>query len=171
MVANECFLCTDPQVGFGLHKSLSQVKCYLADTGLLVSYALSENSRQRTELYKQIFEDKLGINQGMFYENLIAQMLTAQGHKLYFYAHYDSVRRRNDIEVDFLLTRFEESQPFKPKIVPLEVKSSKNYTTKSLDLFRQKFKKRIGECFIIHPRNLQNKNGVWCIPPYMTICL
>ncbi len=52
-----------------------------------------------------------------------------------------------------------------------EVKSSPRYTTASLDRFREKYKSRIGGCYIIHPKNLSEKDGILCIPPYMTICL
>lgn len=31
--------------------------------------------------------------------------------------------------------------------------------------------RRIGGCYIIHPRNLLFKDDILCIPPYMTICL
>ena len=168
MIVNECFLCTDPQIGFDFYKKSTAVKCYMGDTGLLATYAMARNTVALDELYNGILNGRLGINQGMLYENMIAQMLAANGHPLFYYAHYDPIKKRSDIEVDFLLTM---PDGLKLKISPIEVKSSKNYTTKSLDRFREKFKKRVGECFIIHPRNLQQKNGVWCIPPYMTICL
>ena len=41
----------------------------------------------------------------------------------------------------------------------------------SLKRFREKYKARIGECYVIHPRNLSFKEDIICIPPYMTICL
>lgn len=37
--------------------------------------------------------------------------------------------------------------------------------------FNEKYKGRIGECYIIHPRNLMWKEDMLCIPPYMTMCL
>ena len=35
--------------------------------------------------------------------------------------------------------------------------------------FREKYKERIGESYIIHPRNLIVKDGIICIPTYMTM--
>ena len=35
--------------------------------------------------------------------------------------------------------------------------------------FREKYKERIGESYIIHPRNLIVKDGIICISPYMTM--
>ena len=39
------------------------------------------------------------------------------------------------------------------------------------EAFKEKYKQRIGECYIIHPRNFMIKDDIICIPPYMTICL
>ena len=87
MISNECFLCNDPNVGLSLNETRSYVKCYMGDTGLLVSHAFDENELLEDEVYKQILAGKLQINEGMLYENAIAQMLVANGHKLYFYTH------------------------------------------------------------------------------------
>ena len=53
----------------------------------------------------------------------------------------------------------------------IEVKSGKKYSIESLKRFKEKYKARIGECYVIHPRNLSFKEDIVCIPPYMTICL
>ena len=90
MIANECRRATDPNVGLSLTESDSYIKCYLGDTGLLVSHAFDENELLENEVYKQILAGKLGINEGMLYENAIAQMLAANGHRLFFYTHYNT---------------------------------------------------------------------------------
>ena len=168
MISNECFMCSDPNVGLSINEVRSYIKCYLGDTGLLVSHAFDENELLEADVYNQILNDKLSLNKGMLFENAIAQMLTANGHKLYFYTHYSEEKHRNDIETDFLISN---NSKLKYKLFPIEVKSSKNYTTTSLLRFKEKFKQRIGECYIIHPKNLNIKDDVLCIPPYMTICL
>ena len=168
MISNECFLCNDPNVGLSLNETRAYIKCYFCDTGLLVSHAFDENELMQEEIYKQILGDKLGLNEGMFYENVIAQMLTANGHKLFFYTHYNEEKHRNDIEIDFLISN---NSKLKFKLYPIEVKSGRNYTTTSLERFSEKFKERIDCEYIIHPRNLIEKNGVLCIPPYMAMCL
>ncbi len=129
---------------------------------------LDENELLEDEVYKQIIAGKLHINEGMLYENIIAQMLVAGGHKLYFYSHYNEEKHRNDMEIDFLLSN---NSKMKYKIYPIEVKSGKRYTTASLNLFREKYKDRIGESYVIHPKNLSIKDGIVCIPPYMTMLL
>ncbi len=168
MISNECFLCNDPNVGLSLNENRGYIKCYLGDTGLLFSHAFDENELLENEVYKQILNDKLSMNEGMFYENAIAQMLAANGHKLYFYTHYNEEKHRNDIEIDFLISN---NSKLKYKIYPIEVKSGRTYSTKSIKNFRDKYKNRIGECYIIHPKNFSINDDIVCIPPYMTICL
>ena len=168
MIANECFLCNDPQVGLSMNETRAYVKCYMGDTGLLVSHAFDENELLESEVYKQILAGKLFLNEGMLYENAIAQMLTANGHKLYFYTHYNEEKHRNDMEIDFLLSN---NSKLKYKIYPVEVKSGDRYSTTSLLRFREKYRNRIGECYIIHPRNFMIRDDIICIPPYMAICL
>ena len=168
MVCNECRRTNDPNVGLSLNESDTYIKCYLGDTGLLVSHAFDENELLEDEVYKQILAGKLGLNEGMLYENMIAQMLTSNGHRLFFYTHYNEEKRRNDIEIDFIISNNSKT---KYKMYPIEVKSGTNYSVESLLKFREKIKSRIGECYIIHPRNLTVKEDILCIPPYMTICL
>lgn len=168
MISNECFLCNDPSVGLSINEDRTYVKCYLGDTGLLVSHAFDENELLEEEVYKQILLDKLSLNEGMLYENAIAQMLVANKHKLYFYTHYNTEKHRNDIEIDFLLSN---DSKLKYKLFPIEVKSGKKYSTSSLLKFKEKYKNRIGECYIIHPKNLSIKDDIVCIPPYMTFML
>lgn len=168
MISNECFMTSDPNVGLSMNEIRTYVRCYMGDTGLLLSHAFDENELLENEIYKQILLDKLSLNQGMLYENAIAQMLTARGHKLYFYTHYDEEMHRNDIEIDFIISN---NSKLKYKIYPIEVKSGKRYTVTSLNKFRKKFKNRIGESYIIHPKNLEIKDGIICIPPYMTMLL
>ena len=98
--------------------------------------------------------------------NAIAQMLVANGHKLYFYTHYNENKHRNDMEIDFIISN---NSRLKYKMFPIEVKLGKQYKTTSLNNFREKYKECIGESYIIHPRNLIVKDGIICIPPYMTM--
>lgn len=166
MICNLCYKCNDPNVGFALNKNDSAVKCYMGDTGLLVSLAFSENEISDQQLYKQIMNDRLSLNEGMLYENVIAQMISCKGRKLYFYTRYSEDKHRNDIEIDFLLSN-ESKTNF--RVFPIEVKSSKNYTTTSLGRFKDMFGKKIASEYIIHPKNLSVDGDIIKIPPYMFI--
>lgn len=168
MMTNECFNCNDPNVGLSLNEDRTYIKCYMGDTGLLVSHAFTESEIAEGELYKQILHDNLAINEGMLFENAIAQCLVANGYKLFFYTRYNEEKHRNDIEIDFLISN---GSVTKPKIFPIEVKSSKRYTTTSLEKFTEVYRKRIGKAYVIHTKNLSVKDDIVCIPSYMTICL
>lgn len=168
MICNLCYKCNDPNVGFALNKNDAAVKCYMGDTGLLVSLAFSENEISDQQLYKAIIGGRLSLNEGMLYENMIAQMIAAKGKKLYFYTRYNAVKHRNDIEIDFLLSN-ESKTGF--RIFPMEVKSSKNYTTTSLNEFRELFSGRIANSFIIHPKSFAKEDSITKLPPYMLFCL
>ena len=105
----------------------------MGDTGLLLSHAFDENELLEDEVYKQILLGKLEINEGMLYENVIAQMLVAKGYKLYFYSHYNEEKHRNDIVIDFIISN---NSKLKYKMFPIEVKSGKRYKTTSLNNLR-----------------------------------
>lgn len=164
MICNNCYKCNDPNVGFSLNKDDSQVKCYMGDTGLLLSLAFNENKLLSENIYKDIMNDKLAINQGMLYENAIAQMIVSMGRRLYFYNHFSPEKKRNDIEIDFLISNRNQTRA---KIYPIEVKSSKNYTNVSFDKFRAKFKSRIDFGYIVHPKPFSLGESVIKAPPYM----
>ncbi len=169
MICNECFACNDPNVGLSLNEDRSFIKCYMGDTGLLLSHAFDENEKNDLSVYAAILNDKLSINKGMLFENVVAQMLVASGNKLYFYTRYNDEKHRNDIEVDFLIS---SGSKVANKIIPIEVKSTKKYKTESLEKFVSKFKDRIKDAYVIHPKNLfVREDGIVCIPAYMTFCL
>lgn len=169
MICNECFSCGDPNIGLSLTESRKFIKCYMGDTGLLIAHAFNENINNDVNIYTALLHDNLSINKGMFFENAIAQMLTANGHRLYYYNHFSEEKHRNDIEIDFLIS---SGDKITNKIIPIEVKSAKNYTTVSLIKFKEKFHDRIAISYIIHPKNLHvREDGIVCLPPYMTFCL
>ncbi len=168
MICNLCYKCNDPNVGLALNRNDSYVKCYMGDTGLLVSHAFGENELMENELYKQIMDGKLALNQGMLYENAIAQIITSTGRKLYFYTRYNEDKHRNDIEIDFIISNDSKT---KFRINPIEVKSSKNYTTTSLGSFKELFKTRVDKQIIVHPKNYSASEGIIRIPAYMVFLL
>jgi len=168
MIVNQCFNCTDPNVGLSLNEDRTFVKCYMGDTGLLISHTFDENEITDNELYRELLLGKLSLNEGMFYENVVSQMLVAAGHKLFFYTRYNADKHRNDIEIDFIISN---AGKLKYKIYPIEVKSKEKYTTTSLNRFSEIFRNRVGGSFVIHPKNLRVDQNCVYIPPYMTFCL
>ena len=168
MIVNECFNTTDPNIGLSLNEKRAYIKCYMGDTGLLISHTFDENQLADEDLYLKILQGKLSLNEGMFFENVVAQMLSCNGHKLYYYNHYNAEKKRNDIEIDFLIGT---GNKLRRKIIPIEVKSSRNYTTTSLEKFIEKFSGRIDHSVVVHPGNLKIQNGITYIPAYMAMYL
>lgn len=164
MIVNQCFNCTDPNIGLALSADHATQKCYMADTGLLVTLAFMDVPFVQNELYKAILFDNLNINEGMLMENIVAQTLRFNGHKLYFYSRSDTEHRENHMEIDFLISEGK-------KISPIEVKSSKYQTHSSLDKFIAKFKGRYSQPYILYTKDLNIKDGILHLPLYMTMFL
>ena len=164
MVVNACFNATDPGVALALSADHTTQKCYMADTGLLVTLTFMDRAFTDNELYRAILFDKLDINEGMIMENIVAQMLRRNGHKLYFYSRTDLEHRENHMEIDFLITEGK-------KIAPIEVKSANYRSHSSLDKFRKKFSQKIGTPYILYTKDVMEKDGVWHLPLYMAMFL
>ena len=105
MTVNIAYNTTEPNVGLGMNVERSSLKCYMADTGLLLSMAFDENTIVSEELYRKLLLDKLEVNAGMLMVNLVAQMLRAAGHKLYFYSNNSREEASDRMEVDFLISK------------------------------------------------------------------
>lgn len=164
MIVNTCFNATDPTTALALSSDPATQKCYMADTGLLISQTFMNQTYTENELYKALLFDKLDINEGMFMENIVAQMLRANGHKLYFYSRSDAVHRENHMEIDFLITQ-------QKKVIPIEVKSGDYRSHASLNKFRRKFSSKIGDSIILYTKDLMIKDGILHLPLYMAMLL
>ncbi len=164
MIVNNCYNCTDPNIGLSLSADHATQKCYMGDTGLLVTFAFMDAPYMKNELYKAILFDNLSINEGMLMENIVAQTLRRNGHKLYFYSRSDTNHRENHMEIDFLISE-------NKKITPIEVKSSKYQSHSSLDKFQAKFKGRYNTPYILYTKDLMMKDGILHLPVYMAMFL
>ena len=164
MIVNACFNATDPGAGLALSADHATQKCYMADTGLLITQTFLDRPFIENELYKAILFDKMDINEGMIMENVVAQMLRTNGHKLYFYSRTDKEHRENHMEIDFLISQ-------KKKIAPVEVKSAGYRSHASLDKFKKKFSSKLGNSYILYTKDLMLKDGIIHLPLYMTMFL
>ena len=166
MIANICYNSTAPSSGLKLNMDRLTLKCYMADTGLLISHAFDENGIVSEEIYKKLLFDKLECNKGMIVENLVAQMLTAAGHKLYFYSNPSRDEVSERMEIDFLIAKSKISS--RHNISPIEVKSGKNYTLTSLKKFRNKYAEQTDTPYVLHTGDLKEADGIIYLPLYMT---
>lgn len=101
MIVNTCFNATDPHGGLALSADHSTQKCYMADTGLLVTLTFQDKKCTDNEIYRAILFDKLNINEGILMENVVAQMLRHKRSRLYFYSRSDNLNRENHMEMIF----------------------------------------------------------------------
>ena len=166
MICNMCYMSTEPNIGLGINAERLRLKPYFSDTGLLISMIFDENGLADKEIYEKILTDKLEVNLGIVMENAVAQMITASGRKLYYYASNDAEDKNNRMEIDFLIRK--RGVTSRHNIIPVEVKSSSHYKTISLNKFIKKFQNYSGAPIIIHTGDYMVKNGIECFPVYMT---
>lgn len=163
MIGNECIGVTKPELSLELFADRSDFKLYMGDTGLLVTMLMRSQDQTEEDIYKSIIFDKLGINQGMMIENIVAQQLRAAGYEIYFHEfHYAAKKeeREKKYEIDFLIRK-------KKKLCPIEVKSSGYKSHKSFDSFFEKYGLKREEGYIIYTKDLRVENGYTYIPIYM----
>ena len=149
----------DPNVGMSLTKDISRFKIFCADTGLFITLAFWDKDYTENIIYQKLLNDKLSANLGYVYENLVAQMLTASGNKLFYYTWPKD--KTHNYEIDFLLSRG-------AKLHPIEVKSSGYNTHASLDAFCRKFSNIIERPCLIYTKDLKKDAEVLLLPVYMT---
>lgn len=149
----------DPNIGMPMHTDYSQYKMYLGDTGLFITLAFWDKHSTENIIYQKLLSDKLSADLGYVYENVVAQMLTASGNKL-FYHTWPTETGGHNYEIDFLLLRGN-------KLWPLEVKSSGYKTHKSLDKFCEKFSNRVSDRFLIYTKDYHKEGVMTYLPMFM----
>ena len=112
---------------------------------------------------------KLEVNEGMLIENIVAQMLTAAGHRLFFFSRYDEKNAENRMEIDFLIQK--PTITSRHNISPIEVKSSKRYTLTSLNKSIKKYGSYLSTPYVLHAADLKIEDGIEFLPLYMTSLL
>lgn len=161
-----CYNTTEPSVGLKLNEERTTLKCYMGDTGLLISHAFDTRGIVSQELYQKLMFGKLEVNEGMLVENMVAQMLIAGGHKLFFYSRYDEKNADNRMEIDFLVQK--PTITSRHNISPIEVKSSTRYTLTSINKYIKKYGNYLGTPYVLHSADLRVENGIVFLPLYMT---
>ena len=168
MIANLCYNASAPNVALGLNKDLSTMKIYSGDTGLLVTLAIDMNVSTEHEIYIDILQDRLHINEGMFAENVVAQILRSRGHRLFFHAFYkeggDGKSSKNRSDVDFMIRSGN-------RISVIEVKTGRSTLHSSLDHLMDRYAKHLGQCYVLHTKDLRKEGNLIYLPIYMAICL
>lgn len=151
---------TDPSASLALTKDINKFKLYLSDTGLFVTLMFMDKPFTKNEIYKKLLSNKSEVNLGMLYENAVATSLRSLGYDLYFNTSYDEDYKKS-YELDFLISSGN-------KIYPIEVKSSGYKAHKSLDVFIDKYRSRIGKSFVIYTKDYLKDGDIVYLPMYYT---
>ena len=168
-MVNLAFNTTEPSIGLGLKQRDNSLKCYMNDTGLMISHSFDERGIVSEQLYQKILKDKLEINSGMLMENIVAQMLAAIGCKLFFYSNQSRENKDDRMEIDFLISK--KSITSRHNISPIEVKSSSAFTITSLEKCISKYANYLAQPYIVHTGDLETKGDLLYLPLYMVPCL
>lgn len=153
----------DPNAGLTRTKDLENFKLFVCDTGLFTTMLFMDKDFTENIIYEKLLSDKLSVNLGYLYENIVAQILKANGNSLFYYTFLDEKSRHN-FEIDFLLAR-------NNKVCPIEIKSSGYKTHASLDAFSEKYSSRILNKYLVYTKDLGKDKDVFSIPVYMTMFL
>jgi len=167
-ITNDCFNSTDPSIGLKICEDRATVKCYMADTGLLVTHALATAETTPEGIYRDILLERIGLNEGMLTENVVAQQLRTHGHELFFYSRSDREDASSNIEIDFLIVAGYADAAMRARVSPVEVKSSQRFGTASLSKFKEKFGKNVGTEYIVCPKELIVEKDRIVLPLYMS---
>lgn len=150
----------DPNAGLSSSIDLTRFKMFLCDTGLFVTQMFKDKDFTENDIYEKMLSDKLSANLGYLYENVVAQILTAQGNELFYHAFANGTSGHN-YEIDFLVAR-------KNKICPIEIKSSGYKAHVSLDKFCEKYSSRVLWKYLVYTKDFRKEGDVFCVPVYMT---
>ena len=156
---NIAYHANNPDVGMSLEKDIDCYKLFISDTGLFITLVYRDKDFTENVIYNKLLSDKLDTNLGYIYENAVAQMLTVKGNNLFYYT-FGSETSNHLYEIDFLLSSGN-------KICPMEVKSGNYRSHTSLDLFCDKYSKRIKEKYVVHTKDYKWENGISYLPAYM----
>ncbi len=159
MVLNRCRCSSDPGAVMALSEDLGRVKCYLLDTGLLMSLAFRNDKDGLIEAYNSLMVGKSDFSRGMLFENMVAQELVCRGYDLWF-TEFEKKGTDRKTEVDFIL-------PSRSGMMPMEVKSGKSAMHSSLDKLMERYGNRISEAFVVHSKDFRVDGNVVYVPIYM----
>ena len=127
------------------------LKLYLNDVGLLTNILYKNN-------IKAVLSDEKSINLGTVYESVVASELKAHGYNLFYYDN------KGNGEVDFLIDDYDNLS-----VLPLEIKSGKDYTIHSaIDKFLLNKDYNVKKGFVLsNEREIFEKDNIIYLPIYM----
>ncbi|MCC8115495.1 MAG: AAA family ATPase [Bacteroidales bacterium] len=164
-MVNLCFNSTEPSLGLAINEDRTTLKCYMGDTGLLYALAF-DTLEEKNDVYRKIILGKLTLNQGMFMENIVAQMLAVNHRRLFFFSNPSRDDKDSRMELDFLLPKSRVTNQHNINFI--EVKSGDRYEFVSLNKAMKKYALNLNRAIVLHPDNVRTEGGILYLPLYMT---
>ncbi len=150
---------TEVNLSLNLNRTLDSYKLYLADTGLFVTMLFKDEGGVYKDIYNKLLSDKLDINLGYLFENMVAQMIASSGRNL-FYHTWRKENSTHQYEVDFLIIK-------NGKISPIEVKSSSVRYHSSITEFAKKYSSQVNEQYLISQKDVGKEEMLKLKPIYL----
>lgn len=160
-ICNRCVETSDPNPAMNICIDRGRYKCYLLDTGLLMTLAFDTGILDQRDVYLAFLKGRLSMNEGMIFENAVAQMLVSAGADLHFHEFRYRGDDVNTCEVDFVMA-------CGGKVMPIEVKSASSSSHVSLDRFIDKYGRIVRDPVVIHPKDFRTDGKILFMPVYMT---
>lgn len=145
----DCYCLNNLESPLEGNKTDNIFKLYFSDSGLFMSLVSMEFTKDA------ITKDYLSFK-GPIYENIVADSLTKNNKKLYYYS-------KRNLEVDFVIN-------YDDKPTLLEVKSSKGVTKSSTTILKNKDIYKVDKMIKLSEQNISYSNNILTIPYYLT-CL
>ena len=156
-----CYKVNDPSISLNQTKDIDNFKLYLSDIGLFTTMLFNDKLSTNDNIYIKLLSDKLDVNLGYLYENMVAQIIASCDRQLFYYVFKNDQTTRN-YEIDFLTTD-------KNKLVPIEVKSSETKNHKSINEFSKKYSSRISRRILFSQDDISNDEMLELKPIYLAL--
>ena len=156
-ICNLCWEINEPQSAINLTIEEKSLKCYMLDTGLLLTQSFGSNILNSDEVQAAFVKNKLNLNEGMIFENAVSQELKCRGIELRFTKFARD--EKHVYEVDFIVGG--------KKPIPIEVKSGDSSRHTSLDSLLERNKGRITKAYIVHGKDVKKEGKITYLPIYM----
>lgn len=150
---------SEPSIALSLTKRFDSYKLFLSDVGLFTTMLFNNGFKTEDNIYKKLMANKLDVNLGYLYENVVAQTIKSKNKELYYYT-WNKKESTHYYEIDFLIVKDN-------KIVPLEVKSGIINNYRSLIAFCEKYSKIVGDRYLISQKDLGNIDMIKLRPFYL----
>lgn len=158
-VINCCHNLLDISPSLSQYADFTKFKLYVGDTGLFVTMLFNASNQQHEDIYRKLLSDKLDLNLGYLYENVVAQMIKSSHRSLYYFT-FPKENSAKDYEIDFLLEN-------RGKVIPLEIRSRKINVHEAIDRLKDKYAKRLGQRYLVSCKDYFKDKDLVNLPYYL----